>query len=70
VLADEPTGSLDWETASEIMRLLLEVCAETGSTLLTVTHDQHLARYYPRVVQMSDINRGFLPQQAVGGEVR
>ncbi len=48
ILADEPTGSLDWETAGEIMNLLLELCETEGSTLITVTHDLHLAKLFFR----------------------
>lgn len=57
VLADEPTGSLDWETANETMRLLLDLCEAEGLTLITVTHDQHLARLFPIRTYMSDVNR-------------
>ncbi|PRY77365.1 putative ABC transport system ATP-binding protein [Yoonia maritima] len=43
VLADEPTGNLDEETASIVMDLILELVAETGAGLLMVTHSQALA---------------------------
>jgi len=56
VLADEPTGSLDWETASHIMQLLLDLSKENGMTLVTVTHDLHLAALYPTTVHMTAIN--------------
>ncbi|MCR8659451.1 ABC transporter ATP-binding protein [Paenibacillus endoradicis] len=56
ILADEPTGSLDWETAAFIMKLLLDICEENNATLLTVTHDLHLAQLYPATVQMDNIN--------------
>lgn len=56
VLADEPTGSLDWETASSIMKLLLDVSRENGSTLVTVTHDLHLAELFETKLQFASIN--------------
>lgn len=56
VLADEPTGSLDWETAGEIMSLLLNICETEKLTLVTVTHDLHLAEMYPRRVHIGEIN--------------
>jgi putative ABC transport system ATP-binding protein len=56
LLADEPTGSLDFETAQMAMELLLTLSKEEGTTLLTVTHDQHLAANYSRVCHMTDIN--------------
>jgi len=42
VVADEPTASLDAESARAVSRLLLDCCAEATSTLLVVTHDQGL----------------------------
>ncbi|NOU85239.1 ATP-binding cassette domain-containing protein [Paenibacillus sp. LMG 31460] len=56
ILADEPTGSLDWETAGDIMSLLLDICEAEKLTLLTVTHDLHLADMYPTRVHIQDIN--------------
>jgi len=42
VVADEPTASLDAESAALIGELLLALCAETSSTLLVVSHDRRL----------------------------
>ncbi|MDF2938496.1 MAG: transporter [Paenibacillaceae bacterium] len=56
VLADEPTGSLDYESAELVMRLLLELCASQGSTLVTVTHDLHLAQLFPERIGIGEIN--------------
>lgn len=45
VLADEPTGNLDERTGDEVIRLLLEVCAEERAALVLVTHNPaHAAR--------------------------
>ncbi|MBE1446665.1 ABC transporter ATP-binding protein [Paenibacillus sp. OAS669] len=63
ILADEPTGSLDWEAAGSIMQLLLSLCEEEGSTLVTVTHDLHLAELYPVQVHMGEINMLLRPGQ-------
>lgn len=56
ILADEPTGSLDWETADETMRLMLALCLEEKLTLVCVTHDLPLTKQFPRVVAMHEIN--------------
>jgi putative ABC transport system ATP-binding protein len=42
IVADEPTASLDGESARIVGELLLAACVEAGSTLLIVTHDRHL----------------------------
>lgn len=56
VLADEPTGSLDFESAELVMRLLLELCADQSSTLVAVTHDLHLAQLFPERTGIGAIN--------------
>ncbi len=43
VLADEPTGNLDEDTADQVLAVMLELVAETGAGLLMVTHSERLA---------------------------
>ena len=43
ILADEPTGNLDSETAIDVMKLLLRYSRKNGSSLLLVTHDREIA---------------------------
>ncbi|MGZ7441914.1 ABC transporter ATP-binding protein [Paenibacillus sp. TH7-28] len=57
VLADEPTGSLDWETAEEVTDLLLRLCEGQQHTLLVVTHDLNMADRFPRRLHIGEINR-------------
>lgn len=57
ILADEPTGSLDWETAQQVMNLLLTICEEEKLTLLCVTHDLPLAERFPLVIPILEINQ-------------
>lgn len=53
ILADEPTGSLHWSQGERIMELLSELNAE-GTTIIQVTHDERVARYGRRVVELAD----------------
>jgi len=54
LLADEPTGNLDEETAREVMPLLLSLARARGATLLIVTHDSGLTRDADRVLELRD----------------
>jgi putative ABC transport system ATP-binding protein len=53
ILADEPTGNLDSNSGSEVMRLLTQL-NEQGTTIIMVTHSEHDARYSHRIVRMLD----------------
>ena len=55
VLADEPTGSLDPQTAKEIFDLLMEISSEDKRTLIMVTHDLSLAGKFPRSFDCSGL---------------
>ncbi len=54
IFADEPTGNLDAATGEEIVELLFARRAETGATLLIITHDPSLAEKCDRVLTMAD----------------
>lgn len=52
VLADEPTGNLDHQTATEIQLLFAELKQELGMSLIIVTHDRELAQSADKVLTM------------------
>jgi putative ABC transport system ATP-binding protein len=52
LFADEPTGNLDAATGERIMELLFGLNAETGTTLVLVTHDRTLAARCGRVIRL------------------
>ena len=52
LLADEPTGNLDLRTGENIIDLLFGLNADTGSTLVLVTHDDAVASRCQRVLRL------------------
>ncbi len=54
VLADEPTGNLDTRTSVEVMEIFQRLNAETGMTVVLITHEPDIAEYGTRVVSMRD----------------
>ena len=52
LLADEPTGNLDLRTGESIVDLLFGLNADTGSTLVMVTHDEAVASRCQRVIRL------------------
>ena len=47
ILADEPTGNLDGDTAREIMELLMRINRERGQVVIMVTHNRSIFEQYP-----------------------
>ena len=62
ILADEPTGNLNFETGYEVMRQLIENAA--GGTLIAVTHDDRLAHLFDHVMDMNSIARFITGKEA------
>ncbi len=54
VLADEPTGQLDPDTAASVLELLFELQAETDTALVVVSHDRALADRFERRYRLAD----------------
>jgi putative ABC transport system ATP-binding protein len=52
LLADEPTGSLDFATGERVMALMFEMNREAGTTLVLVTHDRGIAERCQRQVRI------------------
>ncbi|MFP5527250.1 ABC transporter ATP-binding protein [Peptococcus simiae] len=54
LLADEPTGALDYQTGREVLGLLHNACRVTGTTVLVITHNQALTPLADRVISIVD----------------
>ncbi|NCO01438.1 MAG: ABC transporter ATP-binding protein [Epsilonproteobacteria bacterium] len=54
IFADEPTGNLDKQTASEVMELLFEYCENKNAGMLLVTHDETLAYLCKKVYRLEN----------------
>ncbi len=57
LLADEPTGNLDPETAQEVLKIFLKIKESSGTTLIVVTHNFELAKHMKKIFQLKN---GFL----------
>jgi len=54
LLADEPTGALDYESGMQVLDLLQEVREQRGTTVLVVTNDEEVARRADRTLRLRD----------------
>lgn len=66
ILADEPTGSLDSNNSKELLHMMQQYCDEYQQSLVTVTHDPHVAAYAHRVLFLHD---GELIDQIIFGKL-
>jgi len=65
VIADEPTSALDEDRREAFLDVLLTACAEHGSALVFVSHDQRIAQRFARHVLLPEINRAATSAMAV-----
>ena len=54
IIADEPTGNLDAKTSSVVMNEITEQLSQTNSTLLMITHNNHLISSFDEIIDIQD----------------
>lgn len=57
VIADEPTSALDSDNRDRFLELLFQETEEQGSTLIFVSHDQHIAKQFNQVIDLTELNQ-------------
>jgi putative ABC transport system ATP-binding protein len=57
VLADEPTGNLDYHHANEAVTLIREICHENSAALLIVSHDSEVLGQFEEAKDFAQVNR-------------
>ena len=67
ILADEPTGNLNFTIGEAVIRQLMEVSA--GKTLIAVTHDERLSKYFDYIIDMNEMTGGRRDVSEAGGEL-
>ena len=68
VLADEPTGNLDDLHTASALRLIRDLCRETGAALLLVSHSQSVLNQFDRVISFVELNRAAASAAAPGAD--
>ena len=56
ILADEPTGNLNFAIGEAVIKQLMEV--SRGKTLIAVTHDERLSKYFDYIIDMNEVTAG------------
>lgn len=67
ILADEPTGNLNFAIGEAVIRQLMEISA--GKTLIAVTHDERLGKYFDYIIDMNEMTGGRRDVSKIGGEL-
>lgn len=54
ILADEPTGNLDYETGESIMNILRLLTTDKNRTVIVITHNSHIAEMADKIIVIRD----------------
>ena len=56
ILADEPTGNLDYKNGAKIMELILQIAKEEKATLVVITHNNSQLELFDRSENIEELN--------------
>ena len=70
LLADEPTGALDYKTSKDILKLISDVNKKFGNTVVMVTHNDAIKNMADRVIKLRDglISKNYLNENKIAAE--
>lgn len=57
IIADEPTSSLDYKNKEKFLSLLFQICNQEGISLLMVTHDSTISKYFDETLILENLNK-------------
>lgn len=57
ILADEPTSALDFDYREKFLQVVFQLCEESRSTLVFVSHDRSISHLFDRRINLPEINR-------------
>ena len=56
IIADEPTGNLDYKNGAKIMELIEKMAKENNATLLVITHNNSQLDMFDEVINIEELN--------------
>lgn len=70
ILADEPTSALDFDHREKFLKVIFQLCEQSHSTLLFVSHDRSIAPLFDRQVNLLEINQAVSSASGQRGDQR
>ena len=69
ILADEPTSALDYNHRENFLKILFELCRQSKTTVVFVSHDRTIEKLFDRAISLAEINKIKSPALIQAGEL-
>lgn len=69
ILADEPTSALDYNHRENFLKILFELCRQSKTTVVFVSHDRSIEKLFDRAISLAEINKIKSPALIQAGEL-